>query len=618
MKHKLLTLAASIFLGSAAFGQTYNFYFGNIHSQTSYSDGNQDSVTSGMTTPLQGFAYARASQHIDFYGISDHNHASAGQKGASYYHKGIADADSANQDGSFVAMYGFEYGVITGGGHVIVYGTDKLWGWDTGDDVFNGEFDYAGVFTKVNALPVGFAYLCHPEPGDYNGLVSTAPYSVSADSAVVGSCSRSGPAFSTNNTYSTPSSGSYIPQWQNGLAKGYHLGIGLDHDTHNSVFGRQSAGRLVVLAPALTRANIYTAFKKRHFYSSDDWNAQATFTINTQIMGSVFQNPGNPVIHVSVMDPDSEAVDSIQVFYGVPGSGSQSTVLQTNYHSTSFDLTPAMPDGSTFYYYAVITQADGDVIWTSPIWYTRNDFPLDPPVAGISNPGSLLCTETPINLADSSAHVPTTWAWSFPGAVTASSSVKNPTVTYATAGTYTISLTATNANGTSATSRIVTVLASPAIPLINQNGNMLSTAMASSYQWYFMGYALQGAVSQTYNATQSGNLSVCVTNPVGCSACSAVLSFTAGIAEEDPTEGSLLIFPNPNDGNFSIRYTLVQNQNLTVSILDLSGRLVYETKATGMTGQNLLNVSNTSLAKGVYLIQFASKEGMGTRKLVVN
>jgi hypothetical protein len=92
---------------------------------------------------------------------------------------------------------------------------------------------------------------------------------------------------------------------------------------------------------------------------------------------------------------------------------------------------------------------------------------------------------------------------------------------------------------------------------------------------------------------------------------------TAGIFELNNTI-SLQVFPNPNNGTFSVRYDLKKNEDLTISILDLSGRAVYETKAAGLVGANLLNVANTNLAKGVYLIQFRTVDGLGTRKLVIN
>ena len=83
--------------------------------------------------------------------------------------------------------------------------------------------------------------------------------------------------FSTDTTYSNPSTSNFITRYNDALKQGYHLGVGLDHDTHNSVFGRSTAGRLVLLAPSLTQNEIYNALRKMRFYSSDDWNTHVNF-----------------------------------------------------------------------------------------------------------------------------------------------------------------------------------------------------------------------------------------------------------------------------------------------------------------------------------------------------
>ncbi|MCX6293447.1 MAG: hypothetical protein NT127_04030, partial [Sphingobacteriales bacterium] len=53
----------------------YNYYYGNLHAHSSYSDGNKDSTA---FTPANDYAYAKNSLGMDFLGISEHNHAGAG------------------------------------------------------------------------------------------------------------------------------------------------------------------------------------------------------------------------------------------------------------------------------------------------------------------------------------------------------------------------------------------------------------------------------------------------------------------------------------------------------------------------------------------------------------
>lgn len=450
---KLLITSIIIALTGICKAQTYNYYFGNIHAHSSYSDGNKDSNTSLMTTPLQDFNYAKASQQIDFYGISDHNHLEAGMKSPAYYHQGIADADSATIDGTFVALYGMEWGVISSGGHVIIYGYDSLIGWESNNyDVYVAKTNYASLWQKLNEKQDAFAYLAHPDGGDFGNILANA-VNLNADNAIVGIAARSGPAFSTNTSYSNPATGNNITDYNNALKQGYHLGVGLDHDTHNSVFGRQTAGRLVVLATTLTRSSILEAFRKMRFYSSDDWNTEVHFTIDNQQMGSIITQIGSPTIAVSITDPDiSETVSSISVYYGVPGSGLSPTILTTATNSSTLSYTDTIANNTNYYYYLKIVQADGNTIWTSPIWYTRNDsITNNAPTTNFTPSATTICSGEQVTFIDNSTNAPNTWNWSLPGALPDTSNNQSITATFPNAGTYAISLTTSNAFGTSAT-----------------------------------------------------------------------------------------------------------------------------------------------------------------------
>ncbi len=65
------------FIINSVVAQTYNYYFGNLHSHTGFSDGNKDSLTSGVSQPAGAYNYAKLSQNFDFLGVSEHNHYSS-------------------------------------------------------------------------------------------------------------------------------------------------------------------------------------------------------------------------------------------------------------------------------------------------------------------------------------------------------------------------------------------------------------------------------------------------------------------------------------------------------------------------------------------------------------
>jgi hypothetical protein len=254
-----------------------------------------------------------------------------------------------------------------------VYGFDSLIGWENGNyDIYNAETDYHGLFEKVATNPSAFCYLAHPQSSDYDSLF-LKPYDSLVDKAVTAIPFRSGPAFSTSITYDDSANGTYLSKFYTALSKGYHVGICIDHDTHNTVFGRSQAGRTGVIARNLTQQSVMEAYQKMNIYATDDWNAQVDFKVNGEIMGSVFAGQGQPEVTMNYVDPDGEGITQMWLYDGTPGSGATPNLVYTIYQFESFSFTPDLADGETKYYFIKVEQTDGDQIFTSPIWYTRDD-----------------------------------------------------------------------------------------------------------------------------------------------------------------------------------------------------------------------------------------------------
>lgn len=348
------------------------FWFGNIHSHSEYSDGNMANDPNYLTAKSCFEYVQQKALNVNFWGISDHNHAGGGMQRPDYL-KGIAEADSTNLDGIFPTFYGMEWGIISTGGHVVIYGIDSLIGWEAANyDIFNAQTDYNSLFNLVAARgDSAFAYLAHMESTDFGGI-QTNPYNAIWDSAIVGMAIKSGPAFSTDTTYGNLPTSNFLSRYLDLLKVGYHVAPGFDHDNHNINFGRSHQGRTVVIADSLTRESIMKAFRRSSFYASDDWNAKIHFSVSGYGMGKTCNGNQDPQIKLVVDDPDLENTDSIKIYYGVPGSGTRATILYLSTFSDSMSYTHIIPISTTYYYFAEITQADGNKIWTAPVWFTRN------------------------------------------------------------------------------------------------------------------------------------------------------------------------------------------------------------------------------------------------------
>ncbi|MBL7744468.1 MAG: PKD domain-containing protein, partial [Chitinophagaceae bacterium] len=154
------------------------------------------------------------------------------------------------------------------------------------------------------------------------------------------------------------------------------------------------------------------------------------------------------------------------------------------------------------------------------------------PVANFSGSPLAGCSPLVVNFQDLSTGNPTSWNWDFGNGNT--SALQNPTATYFVPGTYTISLTATNANGNNTLTRTqyITVYDIPTVNFMadNQSGCFpfrvnftdLSTAGAGntnvSWQWDFGdgGTSVLQNPSYTYTATGNYIVTLRVTNDKGC------------------------------------------------------------------------------------------------------
>lgn len=95
-----------------------------------------------------------------------------------------------------------------------------------------------------------------------------------------------------------------------------------------------------------------------------------------------------------------------------------------------------------------------------------------------------------VAFTDLSSNLPSAWTWSFPGGTPSSSSSQNPAVTYGTPGTYDVTLTVSNSNGTSTVTKTGYITVSRFVPAYcNSYGN-------ASREW-IAGVTLNGIANQS-------------------------------------------------------------------------------------------------------------------------
>jgi PKD repeat protein len=174
------------------------------------------------------------------------------------------------------------------------------------------------------------------------------------------------------------------------------------------------------------------------------------------------------------------------------------------------------------------------------------------PIAKFGTTTSLACVGSPVQFVDSSLNIPSAWVWTFTGATNVISTVQNPSVIYATPGTYTVKLKVTNAGGLDSIikTNFITVLPSPNKPNINTTASgmcigdsvTLSTdSISLTYSWTKDNNILIGANSTSFVAHEAGNYSIIGTAANGCSTKSSIQTILTGPKPTTPVVTSNIV-----------------------------------------------------------------------------
>ncbi len=144
------------------------------------------------------------------------------------------------------------------------------------------------------------------------------------------------------------------------------------------------------------------------------------------------------------------------------------------------------------------------------------------PNATFTASATTACAGTPVNFTDGSSGTPTSWTWTFPGGTPASATTQNVAgVIWNTAGTYTVTHTATNGSGTGTTTQTITITSLPAITttttgatICSGNSTTITGTGGTSYNW--MPGNLTGTTVTVSPATTT-TYTLTGTNAAGCS-----------------------------------------------------------------------------------------------------
>jgi hypothetical protein len=165
----------------------------------------------------------------------------------------------------------------------------------------------------------------------------------------------------------------------------------------------------------------------------------------------------------------------------------------------------------------------------------------------------------------------------------------------------------------------ISLLASRPLALLPTD-NVTLTAVVSpgggTYVWKKNGNVVSGATGSSIALTvdDAGSYTCTYTDLNGC-----VKTSDAMVVSGQPSD-KLYVYPNPNEGNFHVRFYNSANEPVTVNIYDFKGSKVYSKAVVTVLPYTDISVNLSNLPAGTYLVNVINSAGksIGAKKVSVN
>lgn len=356
----------------------FQLYFGQLHSHTAeYSD--------GAGTLQEGLNYVASlpeNANVDFVAFTDHSNyfdsSSDANPEAALYDPSQMSAESAEKwnaytgainafnqahAGEVVALAGFEMTWSGGPGHINTFNTPGI--VSRNNTTLNNKTADAGMkayyaLLSNENLVDSISQFNHPgttfgnfsDFAYYDPIIDTRMYLVEV-----------------GNGEGTIGAGGYYPSYEQyimALDKGWHVAPTNNQDNHKGKWGNANDARDVILTDDFSQEGLYEAIRNYRVYATEDKNLEINYTLNGQLLGSIISDvPEEVAINVSVYDPD--ASDSISKVEVVVNSGAVAYTWEDPAQLATGELSCTIP-ASYSYYFIRVTQGDGDLAVTAPVW----------------------------------------------------------------------------------------------------------------------------------------------------------------------------------------------------------------------------------------------------------
>lgn len=354
----------------------YQLYFGQLHSHTQYSDG-----AGSLDSALEYIQNLPDSANVQFVAFTDHSNyfdstSDANPEGALYdmslasessqelwkeYKDKVAEFNASQS--KIVAIGGFEMTWSGGPGHINTFNTEGI--VSRNNSTLNNKTSDAGMKAYYALLSQSegadsISQFNHPGT-TFGNFTDFSYWDAVIDSRIY--------LVEVGNGEGQIGAGGYYPSYEQyilALDKGWHVAPTNNQDNHKGKWGNANDARDVILTDDFSEAGIYQAIRDLRVYSTEDKNLEVNYTVNDLPLGSqITEIPEKLSINVSVYDPDN--TDSISKVEVVVNSGKVAHTWSDPAELASGNFSVEL-DPEYSYYFIRVTQADGDLAVTAPVW----------------------------------------------------------------------------------------------------------------------------------------------------------------------------------------------------------------------------------------------------------
>jgi hypothetical protein len=324
-------------------------YYGQLHSHTGFSD--------GQLEPADAFRMARE-WGLDFFAVTDHLE----QLTPGTWRRGRAAADLAESPGSFVALYGYEWGgfaTLHGWmNHVNLAGADDLL------DVM-GTLSLRRLYGDILRLPGAYVVGQFNHPGMQKPLIggnnwNAFEYHDDADLRMKLITVETSLPMAEDHRETV----GMIPA----LDRGWHLAPKGEEDNHRADWAH-TRKRTGLWIPALTRQDVLSGLLRMATFYTDDPDARVKLRADGQwLMGSTVYGSGPHLLELEVDHRSRVARVTRVELVSQGGVVVASTSGGTTPLRVAFDVNP---ETDTYYFARVLLEDPNVRLISAPIFIDR-------------------------------------------------------------------------------------------------------------------------------------------------------------------------------------------------------------------------------------------------------